>query len=832
MRNTVFQSNDWKVFLEGVEIPFISINVSSGKNGELSGSVEVQSSLLLMGLSPYAAIAIFFRDRAAPKKQQQSDVIERDYVLFAEGSVYEISTSKSADQRNTSLSFRGHLDTLIRHKKGNISRMSDDVIADISSSTYISTPNAQERTPVSEFLALIFPTDQSKFKRGSIPNRTDTDLSLLIMSLTSLLISANGACKNEANRTRLLDKFACMTDASLETVVRVETLQQLAVDTEQSASSNTSLLEILISFLNRFGYSLYSTTCPGSAQTNGSGQTELLSEDSFRAMLVPPGAISTNLTRNDFLVLPETYYLPPPPCNLIFPDSITSLSFSRDFDQEPTRSLMTLRGGLPSNQTIVFQSYKSTDDLEQSINAFMGNMLPSNTGELRTPTVGMDSDFNLEMFDNLNILKALSDDELTRGVVLNSVDPGPEFYFAAARAFFDEYASADQNFKNSTFAALLSIGKTAASATAEQLDLTRAAPGSKATRQDFITPFLESVEAGARQQAQKAYDKQIFDFNQQYLKFRHTIDMYTRQLNVVCRGLRWAVPGFSCVIFDKDACYIGKLEKTETSISAGGDERTVMQLSQVRELAPLDYTFESSTVFKFKRVEDLDYYQFPAPPPSAEFTYTSPQRLDKLYEQLLGCQKFYSSEAYGKGIKIADATDSKSSARNYLELLKVLARVFDGARKYAPSDTSFDAVSPSWDQQVLSGEDVTSWVEQSFHRRSAQTLENYLRANGFSPVLNSESPFNGAKFQRMVPAQITQAAKSKNYQFDNSIICRLVDGRSIAGLSEDPLVKERRGIAIASEFKHVITKQLTSSYRQELVRQYSLRSFGNMSIKG
>jgi hypothetical protein len=117
MRNTVFQSNDWKVFLEGVEIPFISINVSSGKNGELSGSVEVQSSLLLMGLSPYAAIAIFFRDRAAPKKQQQSDVIERDYVLFAEGSVYEISTSKSADQRNTSLSFRGHLDTLIRHKK-------------------------------------------------------------------------------------------------------------------------------------------------------------------------------------------------------------------------------------------------------------------------------------------------------------------------------------------------------------------------------------------------------------------------------------------------------------------------------------------------------------------------------------------------------------------------------------------------------------------------------------------------------------------------------------------------------------------------------------------
>lgn len=824
MRNTVFQSNDWKVFLEGVEIPFISILVNAGKNGELYGSVEVQASILLMGLSPYAALAVFFRDREASDKAQQSQSIEREYVLFAEGSVSEISTTKSADQRNVTLKFRGHLDTLDRHKKGHISRMSDDATADISSGTLIPSATAGERTPISDYLGYLLPPDMAGFKLGDISNRTDSAVSVLIHSLISFFLASNASCKNEANRTRLLNKFAVMTDASFKTIVDIEALNGLLAESEASVSGESSFLSIITAFLSRFGYSIYATTCPAATQNSGTGKTELINEEVFKGLRIHPGAISSNLLRNDFLVLPETYYLPPPPCNLLFPDSITSLSFTRDFDNEPTRSLMTLRAMAQSNTTIIFQSYKSTDDLQESINAFLGTMLPGNLSEVRAkPTVGVDSDFSIEMFDNLNALSALSDDELTRGVVLNAVDSGPEFYFAAARAWADSQEG--ESIEESVLPSLLKIGKTAASVTFEHLD-------GSARRQDLLTNFITSLEGSVQQRNRAALDEKILNYNQQYLKFRHTLDMFRRELTVVCRGLRWAAPGFSCVVFDKDACYIGKLERTETSISAAGDERTVIHLSQVRELAPLDYTFDGATVFKFKKVDDLDYYQMPAPPPSAEFSYASPANLDKLYKQMLGCQKFYSSDAYGKGIKIRDASDSKSAISNYLELLKILARVFEGARKYAPSDTSFDAVSPSWDQQVQSGENVTSWVERSFHRRSGQTLEGYLTANGFAPVLNSFGLFNDIRFQEMAPVQIKQAQKSNSLRFDNSIICRLVDGRAICGLSPDPLVEERRAQSIKSEFKHVITKQLTSSYRQELVRQYSLRSFGNMSIKG
>ena len=75
-------------------------------------------------------------------------------------------------------------------------------------------------------------------------------------------------------------------------------------------------------------------------------------------------------------------------------------------------------------------------------------------------------------------------------------------------------------------------------------------------------------------------------------------------------------------------------------------------------------------------------------------------------------------------------------------------------------------------------------------------------------------------------------SSEKRFSFDDSILCRLVDGRKIVGLSKDELVETRRAVAIQSDFKEVITKQLTSDYRQSLVYQYSLRSFGNMSIKG
>lgn len=823
MRNTVFQSNDWKVFLEGVEIPFINISVTAGKNGDLFGVVEVQASILLLGLSPYAAIAIFFRDRESPDKAKQTESIELEYVLFAEGSVSEISTSKSADQRNVSLRFKGHLETLDRHKKGHISRMSEDAVSDISSGSIIPAATPGERTPISEYLSYLFPSNDSEFKLGSISNRTDSSVSVLVHSLISFFLASNASCKNEANRTRLLNKFAVMTDASFKTLVDIEALQSLAIGAESSFSGDSSFLSIITAVLDRFGYSIYATTCPSADPTPGTGKTESINEDVFKAMSLHPGVISSALARNDFLVLPETYYLPPPPCNLLFPDSITSLSFTRNFDEEPTRSLMPLRG-TELNTTIVFQSYKSTDDLEQSINSFLGTMIPSNLSEARSkPSVGLDSDFSMEMFDNLNALEALSDDELTRGIVLNAVDPGPEFYFAAARTWFD--SQEEESLVESILPSLLKIGKTAASVTFEHFD-------GSARRQDLLTQFITSIEGSVEAKNKKASDAIVLNYNQQYLKFKHTLDTFRRTLSVVCRGLRWAAPGFSCVVFDKDACYIGKLEKTETSISAAGDERTVVELSQVRELAPLDYTFEDSSVFKFKKVDDLDYYQMPAPPPSAEFSYTSPDKLDKLYNQLLGCQKFYSSDEYGKGIKIRDATDSSSAIKNYLEMLKVLARVFEGARKYAPSDTGFGSTSPSWDQQVLSGENVTSWVERSFHRRSGQTLERYLEANGFVRTLNAFGLFNSVKFQEMSPTPIKQAQKTKSLKFDNSIICRLVDGRAICGLKEDPLVEQRRAQAIKSEFKHVITKQLTSSYRQELVRQYSLRSVGNVSIKG
>jgi len=812
MRPTSFQSNEWKVFLEGVEIPFIRISVQSGESG-MSGTVEVQSSVILMSLSPYAAISIFFRDRVNRKISDdisEDQLTGNEYILFSEGVVSEISSSKSADQRTVTLSFRSCLDPLLKHLKGATSQISDDVIKDVASETRIPIRSAEagQRTAISDYLELLFPADADgeDLGLGNLPHRTDTTLGVLIHSLLAFFVSSNAACRNDANRTRLLNKFAVMNDLTLDVLISMDALKKLARISEESVDESASFLSIFTGFLSRFGYSMYAITCP--SVSNGQGQSavaEKISEKKFKGIELPASSIHPSLVRNDFLILPETYFLPPPPCNLIFPDSVTSISFSRNFDSEPTRSMMRLVNTSEGNVTLIFQGYKSTDGLISSISSFMGSILSDSLTRPK-PEKRIDSDFALWLLDNQNALVSLSDDELTRGVILKYEEAGPEFYYGSARVY-----STDSG--GDLLYTLLRTGE--------------AAVAGVAGRQDLYTLFLDT----RKQLGLETPQEQVLNFNQRYLKFRHTMNVFNRRVSVVCRGLRWTVPGFSCVIFDKDMSFIGKITKIEMEVSAGGDERSVLELEQVRELAPLDFTTSDTGAFVRRQVEELDYYSIPAPPPHAEFSSVSPDKLDEMYSSLLGCSNFYTSSAYGNNMVVTPARTSKQAISNYLQILRVLARTFDGARRYAPSDDNPETSSGTWEQQVAAGADVGAWVEKTFHRRRGQTLNEYLKANGFKSELSFIPTGTGSRFLRMNPIKDKESSE-KRFSFDDSILCRLVDGRKIVGLSKDELVETRRAVAIQSDFKEIITKQLTSDYRQSLVYQYSLRSFGNMSIKG
>lgn len=73
-------------------------------------------------------------------------------------------------------------------------------------------------------------------------------------------------------------------------------------------------------------------SCRGFSPTSGSTQdAALLSENIDRSLSWPEAAL------NYTIIKPDTWFLAPPSCNVIFPHQYTSMSFQRNYLQEPTR---------------------------------------------------------------------------------------------------------------------------------------------------------------------------------------------------------------------------------------------------------------------------------------------------------------------------------------------------------------------------------------------------------------------------------------------------------------------------------------------------------------
>jgi hypothetical protein len=220
------------------------------------------------------------------------------------------------------------------------------------------------------------------------------------------------------------------------------------------------------------------------------------------------------------------------------------------------------------------------------------------------------------------------------------------------------------------------------------------------------------------------------------------------------------------------------------------------------------------------------------PPSFYNPNYLQFNTIDKIYQELLGCKPFYTSQ-FAAGLTTSQESDpAVASASAHQALVRLLSRVFPALQRSSlvavPADV--DTKFSGWDAAVSDPTTSTmEWQHRTLLKRSATTLGTYLKDHGFEPDLEefvSDEP-DPRVFYRMKPVASPAAVLSvygQAWPWDDSVICRLVDERAMVGKAADPAVAERRA--------QVLNPAVTGEFRQQLILAYARRHFGGRAIGG
>lgn len=560
------QSNDWLVFLDGVQVPWQSIQYDCVADQPARGTVFLEPDAALARMRPYAVVALFCRDRyGGTTFSSPEDEILRGYTYFGGGEVVSLTEQRQPHGRSVLVSFESDLALLDRHR-GFASGVGNAFQHPwVAGTTLINPYDLIGEGLPNDLLSLALVA--KSFDRpygpqlpgapetyvGRSGGSADDDFGQRLYRLLGWLGAHNGSARMQCVRSRLMNKIAAIDDRSLTQLLAANLAAPLLTDGFARLSSSDSLLTIVRKAQSYAFYRFVTVPAPHFPATQPPAGAPYI--------MPPPDAMQEaqrdshrwRLTwlRNDYLFLPDLYYSAPPPCNLIFPDMLGSRQISRRFDAEPTRSVAVDATLAEGAQLVFVHAPGLSDEADRAqdpaqLHAVMTQLIGRSAAEIKdypqspwaSPRQGND-----DAGASVNTLTFVSDDELERGIVIRQ------------HALDDEYALAR----------------------ARTMNL-------RDDRGRFDADAVSQLRADVAETTPTNDDQRYIRYAREWLQYKHRLARFDRPSQIELRGNRWIVPGFSAAIFDADGSYLTYVTAVRHAIDASGQESTFVSIDRTRPL--------------------------------------------------------------------------------------------------------------------------------------------------------------------------------------------------------------------------------------------------------
>jgi hypothetical protein len=308
-----------KVFLEGKEVPYLGVTFTSTVGAASVAYVEVVPHYHINNVKPRTHVVISVRDYHNVEE-------EYPYILAWEGEVFGFDFSKNPEHRSVTLNCI------------DVSSYWDNVL------TYFLNPQTSLGRSMS-FVEVGQDYDSAQKQRISIQATVHSTASYFLNIMTAStkekgdmlagmievlkkIGDINDFYKNCQSRLRINDRILLKSSQKLtELLSEKEGLDWFSavVGRESGFATLRDVIGDLMSIIFHDG-----TTIPFPGRTSGD-----------KALTVPLPKNGQKKGANDtigqFIFKPNLFMLPPPTCNIFFPDEYSSFQFSRNFFQEPTR---------------------------------------------------------------------------------------------------------------------------------------------------------------------------------------------------------------------------------------------------------------------------------------------------------------------------------------------------------------------------------------------------------------------------------------------------------------------------------------------------------------
>lgn len=418
-----------KLYLEGIEVPFNGITLTSSVGTASIAYIEVVPHYHINHIKPRTHVAVAVRDFHNPDD-------DFPFVLAWEGEVFGYNFSKTPQSRSMTLScidYTSYWDNVLNYFFNPMLSLGKgtDFVMELGLDSNTAKASGIDLVSVTHAISTHYKAIiQEKLKESG------TDFIDGLVAILQKMGSVNSFYQSNQDRLRINDRIALRSSGQLTELLEKNEAISWFEGVVNEMSGYATLRDVVNSLLSILFHDYVTIPFPArvSAKQNLASYLELNGKSD-----------SAKKTIGNFIFKPNLYMLPPPMCNVFYPDEYSNFVYQRNFLREPTRLIYkpTLPRPLQNGGVGMPHVYAP-----ESFRRFMYGKSKgiADIGSVDWKTLENPGNYFSELRDNVFATKKheqhfLTNEERMRGILLreNGLVPAS----SAFRQFLDEAHAGD-----------------------------------------------------------------------------------------------------------------------------------------------------------------------------------------------------------------------------------------------------------------------------------------------------------------------------------------------------------------------------------------------------
>lgn len=316
-----------KLFLEGKEVPLIGATITCTVGQASIAYVDVVPHKSIIDIKPRTRVELFVRNFMMTEAEQGASSFP--YVLAWKGEVFGINFGKTAASRSFSLSCIDHTsywDNCLCYFFNAQQTQSAGANKSSQAKELVDIKHTGEKV----LLSYLSQASYFKTKIEEVVTKDKGNFLDAIIAIYKDIGFVNEFFKLADQRLRIADQIVMKSSGVLSTLLKEKAGMDWFTGIPNNSSGYSTLRMVLQDLMSIIFHDFVSVPFPASTEAKGAK-----AKDKNFVSLPTPNA--TTKTIGNFIFKPNLYMMPPPACNIFFPDEYSNFQFSRNFFKEPTR---------------------------------------------------------------------------------------------------------------------------------------------------------------------------------------------------------------------------------------------------------------------------------------------------------------------------------------------------------------------------------------------------------------------------------------------------------------------------------------------------------------